>query len=94
MRTNMKNRVFNLIPPAMIAMVLAFWAFGPKALVGHPLALAVTSPLIVIAVLLLELVSERHAVWRMNKREFFDVLMNNLTGTDEQFALPGGDDWD
>ena len=33
--------------------------------------------------------------WRlMNKREFFDVLMNNLTGTDEQFALPGGDDWD
>ena len=82
MRMNMKNRVFNLIPPAMIAMVLAFWAFGPKALVGHPLTLAVTSPLIVIAVLLLELVSERHAGWRMNKREFFtDLYYSVLSAT-------------
>jgi len=66
----------------MIAMVLAFWAFGPKALVGHPWALSVTSPLIVIVVLLLELVGERHAGWRMNKREFFtDLYYSVLSAT-------------
>jgi hypothetical protein len=33
--------------------------------------------------------------WRlMNKREFFDVLTHKLTGSNEQFALPGGDGWD
>ena len=82
MQTSIKDRVFNLIPPAMIAMVLAFWAFGPKALVDHPWALAVTSPMIVIAVLLLEQVSERHAGWRMNRREFFtDLYYSVLSAT-------------
>lgn len=82
MQTSIKDRVFNLIPPAMIAMVLAFWAFGPKALVDHPWALSVTSPMIIIAVLLLELVSERHAGWRMNKQEFFtDLYYSVLSAT-------------
>ena len=82
MQTRVKDQFFNLIPPAMIAMVLAFWAFGPKALVGHPWTLSVTSPLIVIAVLLLELVSERHAGWRMNRREFFtDLYYSILSAT-------------
>jgi sterol desaturase/sphingolipid hydroxylase (fatty acid hydroxylase superfamily) len=82
MQKSIKDRVFNLIPPAMIAIVLAFWAFGPKALVDHPWALTVTSPLIVIAVLLLEGVSERHAGWRMNKREFFtDLYYSVLSAT-------------
>ncbi len=74
MPTSVKDRVFNLIPPAMIAIVLLFWSVGPKALVDHPWALTITSPLIVVAVLLLEFVSERHSGWRMNKREFFTDL--------------------
>ena len=82
MQTSIKDRVFNLIPPAMIAMVLAFWAFGPKALVDHPWALSVTSPMIIIAVLLLEQVSERHAGWRMNRQEFFtDLYYSVLSAT-------------
>ena len=82
MQKSIKDRVFNLIPPAMIAMVLVFWAYGPKALVDHPWALTVTSPLIVIAVLLLELVNERHAGWRMNKQEFFtDLYYSILSAT-------------
>jgi len=74
MQVTNKDRVFNHIPPAMIALVLAFWAFGPEALLENPWTLAVTSPLIVIIVLILEQVHERHAGWRMNRREFFTDL--------------------
>ena len=82
MQKNLKDRVFDLIPPAMIAVVLTFWAFGPRALVDHPWALTVTSPLIVIVVLLLEAVNERHADWRMNRQEFFtDLYYSVLSAT-------------
>lgn len=82
MEISLKDRLFNLIPPAMIAIVLGFWAFGPRPLVDHPWALAVTSPLIVIAVLLLEAVHERHAGWRMNKQEFVtDLYYSVLSAT-------------
>jgi len=74
MPTTFKDRIFNHIPPAMIVAVLCFWAFGPKALLENPWTLAVTSPLIVVIVLLLEQVHERHAGWRMNRREFFTDL--------------------
>lgn len=74
MPTTLKDRVFNLLPPAMIAMVLLFWASGPKALLENPWTLTVTSPLIVLVVLLLEQVHERHAGWRMNRREFYTDL--------------------
>lgn len=82
MRTTLKDRVFNLIPPAMIGMVLLFWAFGPKAWLENPWTLTVTSPLIVIAVLLLEQVHERHAGWRMNRQEFLtDLYYSVLSAT-------------
>jgi sterol desaturase/sphingolipid hydroxylase (fatty acid hydroxylase superfamily) len=74
MQVTIKDWVFNHIPPAMIALVLAFWAFGPKAALENPWTLAVTSPLIVITVLILEQVHERHAGWRLNRREFFTDL--------------------
>ncbi|WP_241233474.1 sterol desaturase family protein [Altericroceibacterium xinjiangense] len=70
----MKNRVFNLIPPAMIVLVLIFWSFGPAALLDNPWTLPVVSPLITLVVLLLEQVHERHPGWRMNRREFFTDL--------------------
>jgi len=82
MQTSLKTQVFNLIPPAMIAVVLLFWAFGPAALLGNPWTFTVTSPLIVIAVLLLEPVHERHAGWRMNRQEFFtDLFYTVLSAT-------------
>ena len=74
MQTSLKNRIFDHLPPAMIALVLCFWAFGPRTLVDHPWALTITSPLIVLAVLALEWVHERHAGWRMNKTEFLTDL--------------------
>lgn len=82
METSLKDRLFNLIPPAMIMIVLGFWAFGPRPLVYHPWTLTVTSPLIVIAVLLLEAVHERHAGWRMNRQEFMtDLYYSVLSAT-------------
>jgi sterol desaturase/sphingolipid hydroxylase (fatty acid hydroxylase superfamily) len=74
MQSTLKNRLFNHIPPAMIAAVLLFWSFGPATLLQNPWTLAVISPLITVAVLLLEMVHERHAGWRMNRREFFTDL--------------------
>lgn len=82
MQTTLKDRIFNHIPPAMIVVVLCFWAFGPKALLDNPWTLTVTSPLIVITVLLLELVHERHAGWRINRQEFFtDLFYSVLSAT-------------
>ena len=74
MHTSLKTKAFNLIPPAMIAVVLVFWAYGPAALLKNPWTFTVTAPLIMITVLLLERVHERHADWRMNKKEFFTDL--------------------
>ena len=71
---NLKVKVFNLIPPAMIAMVLLFWSYAPKAVVDYPATLIVTSSAIVVIVLLLEMVHERHSGWRMNRQEFFTDL--------------------
>src|SRR6478609_3356462 len=82
MHITTKDRIFNHIPPAMIAMVLAFWAFAPKALLGNAWTLPVMSALIVITVLLLEQVHERHAGWRMNRQEFVaDLFYSVLSAT-------------
>jgi len=78
----MKDRVFNYIPPAMIAVVLCFWAFGPVALLGSPWTFGAVSALIVATVLFLEWVNERHAGWRMNRREFLtDMFYVVLSAT-------------
>lgn len=87
MDSRIKTRFFNLMPPAMIAVVLLFWAYAPKALLDHPWTLAITSPLIVIVVLLLEQVHERHAAWRMNRQEFLtDLFYSILMATVIQWA--------
>jgi sterol desaturase/sphingolipid hydroxylase (fatty acid hydroxylase superfamily) len=69
-----KQALIDLLPPMMIVLVLLFWAYGPEALLKNSWTLLVTSSAITVAVLLLELVFERHAGWRMNKREFFTDL--------------------
>lgn len=70
----MKDRIFNYMPPAMVAAVLLFWAYGPAALLNNGATLVAMSALITISVLLLEQVHERHAGWRMNRQEFFTDL--------------------
>lgn len=74
MEPTLKDRLFNLIPPAVLALVLLFWCYGPKALLENEWTLTVTSSLITLTVLGLEFVHERHADWRMNRQEFFTDL--------------------
>ncbi|MET1755893.1 sterol desaturase family protein [Novosphingobium sp. RD2P27] len=70
----MNKSLINLLPPAMVGLVIVFWAFGPASLLENPWTLVATSSLITATVLLLEFPFERHADWRMNKREFFTDL--------------------
>lgn len=74
MLANLKKKAFDLVPPAMLALVITFWAYAPKAVVDHSSALLIMSSLIVFVILLLEYVHERHAGWRMNRQEFFTDL--------------------
>ena len=67
----MKNRIFNLMPPATIVAIVVFWAFAPAAWTLNPWSLVVANTLTTAFVQLLEWVHERHAGWRTNKREFF-----------------------
>lgn len=73
-RSGLGQTLVNLLPPAMLALVVLFWAYAPTSILKNPYTLVVMSPLIVVAVLLLEMAFERHEGWRMNKREFFTDL--------------------
>lgn len=70
MGKDFKQTLVNLIPPAMIVAVVLFWAFIPEGLVKHPATIIVAGLAITAIVLGLEFLFERHAGWRLNKREF------------------------
>jgi len=76
-----KDKAFNLVPPATIAVVMLFWAFGPAAWIESPWSIVVAGGLTSAFLLGLEWVHERHAGWRMNRREFatdlFYVILGN-----------------
>jgi sterol desaturase/sphingolipid hydroxylase (fatty acid hydroxylase superfamily) len=71
---SLKDRIFNLMPPATVAAILCFWAFGPAVLVDNPWTPIAVGLLTIFFVLGLEQIHERHAGWRMNKQEFFTDL--------------------
>ena len=70
----MKKTIFNLLPPMTVAMAVLFWAYGPPVLLKNSWTIVVTSAVITAFVQGLEWVHERHAGWRLNKREFFTDL--------------------
>lgn len=70
MGKDFKQTLVNLIPPAMIVAVVLFWAFIPEALAKNPATIIVAGLVITAIVLGLEFLFERHAGWRLNKREF------------------------
>ena len=65
----MKQTLLNLLPPAMVAALLLFWATVPKAFLDLDYGLVIVIVVIVGFVQLLELVAERHEGWRINGRE-------------------------
>lgn len=81
------NKVVNLLPPLTVAAVICFWVFAPAALLDSPWTIVVTSVFITVFIQALEWVAERHAGWRLNKREFFtDVFYVVLNYTAIGFA--------
>ena len=65
----MKQSLVNLLPPATLAAILAFWGLAPAAWVESPWALPAIGLATLAFVQGLELVFERHAGWRINGRE-------------------------
>ena len=65
-----KQTLVNLLPPATLAAILAFWGLAPQSVVEAPWALPAVGVGTVVFVQLLEFVFERHEGWRMNWREF------------------------
>ncbi|MEG3086451.1 sterol desaturase family protein [Sphingomonas sp. PB4P5] len=66
----MKQAVFNLLPPATVAVIICFWAFGPTSWIKSPWSIVIAGALTTAFVQTLEWVHERHADWRLDKREF------------------------
>lgn len=77
----MKKVLFDLVPPASVAAIVLFWAMVPAWFVEKPWSLLLVTCVTLGIVQLLELVHERHASWRINKREFITDLFYVIFGS-------------
>ncbi|WP_404482132.1 sterol desaturase family protein [Novosphingobium sp. BL-52-GroH] len=77
----LKDKLFNLLPPAFVAIVFVFWAYGPQSWTTSSWSIIVASSLTTGIVLGLEFVHERHSGWRMNWREFATDLFYVVLGS-------------
>ena len=64
-----KQSLINLLPPATLAAVWAFWWLAPTPWVEAPFTIVIVGLAVIAFVQLMELVFERHAGWRINRRE-------------------------
>jgi sterol desaturase/sphingolipid hydroxylase (fatty acid hydroxylase superfamily) len=64
-----KQSLINLLPPATVAAIWAFWGLAPSAWTQGPWAIMAVGLGTLAFVQLLELVFERHEGWRINGRE-------------------------
>ena len=69
-RGRIKTTLVNLIPPATLAAVVLFWGLAPDAVAEYPWTLVFVGAAILAWIQGLEWFFERHAGWRLNKREF------------------------
>jgi sterol desaturase/sphingolipid hydroxylase (fatty acid hydroxylase superfamily) len=77
----MKKILFNLLPPATIAVMLLFWAFAPAAWVKSSWSIILVASLATAFIQALEWFNERHVGWRINRREFFTDLFYVILGS-------------
>ena len=76
----MKRFLFSIVQPAMVALVMLFWAFGPGRWTTEASSLVVASVVTTFMVLGLECLDERHASWRLTKKEYFTDLFYLILG--------------
>lgn len=74
MEKAMQKIFISLVQPAMVGMVLLFWALGPSAWTASAWSIIIATSVTTALILALEWVHERHASWRMTWREFFTDL--------------------
>jgi sterol desaturase/sphingolipid hydroxylase (fatty acid hydroxylase superfamily) len=77
----MKQALFDLLPPASVAVILLFWAVAPAWFVDEPWSLLLVTCVLLGFVQLLEFIHERHAGWRINKRELFTDIFYVVLGS-------------
>ncbi|HMS21492.1 sterol desaturase family protein [uncultured Sphingorhabdus sp.] len=76
----MKQSLLNLLPPATVAAILAFWAFAPVAWVENWWTITAVGLVALAFVQLMEFVAERHVGWRINRQELLTDLFYVLLG--------------
>jgi sterol desaturase/sphingolipid hydroxylase (fatty acid hydroxylase superfamily) len=69
-----KRIVFTLFQPATLALIVVFWAEAPASLLDKAWLVTAISIATLVMVQALELVNERHAGWRQNRRELLTDL--------------------
>lgn len=74
----MKKILFTQFQPATLALILLFWANAPAALIDSAWATTVASLATLAMVQGLEFVNERHAGWRIDRREFLTDLFYTI----------------
>ena len=75
-----KTFLFNMLPPATVAVIILFWAFAPDYWVQNPFSIIVAGLVTTVFVQILEFLHERHVDWRLNKREFFTDFFYLMLG--------------
>lgn len=70
----MKRTLFSLLQPAMLALIVFFWASAPTSWIDNPFTVTAVSITTLAIVQLLELVIERHVGWRTYRLEFLTDL--------------------
>lgn len=76
----MKKILFSYVQPAMVVAIVLFWMLGPKSWIANAWALTIATSLTTLLVLGLEWINERHASWRLTKKEFFTDLFYMVLG--------------
>lgn len=69
-----KKTIFKYLQPAMLLGILAFWSLAPASVTGSATVGVAAGPIIMVTIMLLEWVNERHAHWRLTVREFLEGL--------------------
>ena len=78
--TDRKAQLLDLVPPAMVIAVVAFWWLAPKALVDNAWTITVVTVVTAGLILAMEWVHERHVTWRLNWKEFLTDVFYMVLG--------------
>lgn len=76
----LQRTLINLLPPAAVTIVVLFWMLGPEFLVNSGKMFLLSAVATAMFVLSLEFILERHAGWRLTKKEFVTDLFYFILG--------------